>query len=81
MTIIEDLDRTTVRGTRLHRVSSRRWRVLDRAGRVIGHIRASREAGATRYHAEKFDLARARMRELGSFWSVDDAVDCVRYLR
>ncbi|WP_431800874.1 DNA mismatch repair protein [Microbacterium sp. bgisy203] len=71
----------TVRGVVLRAVSAHRWRVLDRMGRVIGHLRAESERRGVRFYAERFDLAGARMRELGAFWSADEAVDCLRYLR
>jgi hypothetical protein len=40
-----------------------------------------RTAHSVRFHAERFDLAAARMRDLGAFWTARDAVDCLRYLR
>ena len=70
-----------VRGVTLRAVSSTRWRVLDRTGRVIGHLRTEVQPGGTRFHAERFDLASARLRALGAFWSADEAVECLRYLR
>lgn len=70
-----------VRGVVLLRVSPRRWRVLDRTGRVLGHLRAEDGTLGVRFHAERFDLAAARMRDLGAFWTARDAVDCLRYLR
>ncbi|MFV4914494.1 DNA mismatch repair protein [Microbacterium lacticum] len=70
-----------VRGVTLRAVSDRRWRVLDRTGRVIGHLRAEAQSTGIRFHAERFDLASARLRHLGAFWSADEAIDCLRYLR
>lgn len=70
-----------VRGVVVRRVSPRRWRVLDRAGRVLGHLRAEDGPLGVRIHAERFDLATARMRDLGAFWTAREAVDCLRYLR
>lgn len=69
-----------VRGADLRRVSAGRWRVLDRTGRVMGHVRAEEQSSGTRYHAERFDLAGARFRHLGAFWSAREAVECLRYL-
>ena len=48
---------------------------------MIGHLRAESAADGTRFHAERFDFRGARMRDLGAFWSVQDAVDCLRHLR
>ncbi|MGB4777679.1 DNA mismatch repair protein [Microbacterium sp.] len=70
-----------VRGMRLLRVSARRWRVLDRRGVVIGHIATDAAPEGVRFRAERFDLAAARLRGLGTFWRVEEAVDCLRYLR
>ena len=64
-----------VRGVVLLRVSPRRWRVLDRTGRVLGHLRAEDGTLGVRFHAERFDLAAARMRDLGAFWTARDAVE------
>ena len=69
------------RGVVLRRVSARRWRVLDRSGCVLGHLRAEEDPLGVRFHAERFDLTAARMRELGAFWSAREAVECLRYLR
>ena len=71
----------SVRGCSLRAVSDRRWRVIDRRGVVIGHVRREQSAQGTRFHAERFELARARMRELGSFCRLDEAVECLAYLR
>lgn len=71
----------TVRGVELRQVSARRWRVIDRTGRVIGHVRVEDGGGGRRFHAERFDLRAARMREVGAFWSASEAVECLRYLR
>lgn len=36
-----------VRGVTLRAVSDKRWRVLDRTGRVIGHLRAEAQSTAS----------------------------------
>jgi len=81
MTLIEQIAAPTVRGATLRAVSARRWRVLDRTGRVLGHVRAEAQREGTRFHAERFDMVAARLREIGAFWSADEAVECLRYLR
>lgn len=70
-----------VRGAALVAVSTRRWRVLDRTGRVIGHLRAEQARDGVCFHAERFDFRGARMRDLGAFWNPQDAIDCLRHLR
>lgn len=67
------------RSVTLRPVSATRWRVLDRAGRVIGHLRSVHVPEGIRYHAERFDMRAARLRDLGGFWRSEDAVDCLRY--
>ena len=76
MTTVTDIPTPVVRGVRLLPVSARRWRVLDRRGIVIGHLRADTVAAGIR-----FDLAAARMRSIGSFWNAHEAVECLRHLR
>jgi len=70
-----------LRGYRFHPVAAHRWRVLDRQERVIGHLRWEACPEGMRYHAERFELARSRMRPLGAFWTVREAVECLAYLR
>ncbi|WP_454119014.1 DNA mismatch repair protein [Microbacterium lacticum] len=81
MITTQDLPALRVRGITLRAVSQTRWRVLDRTGRVLGHLRAEAQRTGTRFHAERFDLAAARLRDLGAFWSADEAIECLRYLR
>ena len=57
------------------------WRVLDGAGRVLGHLQAVSDGGGTRFRARRFHAASRAFRDLGDFWSPDDAVDCLRFAR
>ncbi|WP_228495273.1 DNA mismatch repair protein [Microbacterium sp. VKM Ac-2870] len=70
-----------VRGFVFRPISRQRWRVIDRRGRVIGHLRWEHCSEGLRFHAERFDLVRAQLRPLGSFWTAREAVDCLVYLR
>jgi len=63
---------------RLDRAAPGLWRVRDSAGLVIGHLQAVAEAGATRFRARRFHAATHAFRDLGDFWSPDDAVECLR---
>ncbi|WP_336631227.1 MULTISPECIES: DNA mismatch repair protein [unclassified Microbacterium] len=81
MTTITPTPHPIVRGVTLRAVSATRWRVLDRTGRVVGHLRAEDRAEGVRFHAERFDVAAARLRHLGAFWTAREAVECLRYLR
>lgn len=57
------------------------WRVVDRSGRVIGHLQAITQGGGIRYRARRFQAASRAFLELGEFWSASDALDCVRFAR
>jgi hypothetical protein len=57
------------------------WRVIDRSGRVIGHLQALAEGASVRYRARRFHAASRGFRELGEFWSIEDAIDCLRFTR
>ena len=57
------------------------WRIVDRRGRVIGHLQAVGQAEQTRYSARRFHAPSRAFRDLGEFWSADDAVECVAFAR
>lgn len=57
------------------------WRVRDRAGVVIGHLQAVSELGGTRFRARRFHASTHAFRDLGDFWSADDAIECLRWGR
>ena len=66
---------------RLAHAAALLWRVIDRTGHVIGHLQAIAAHGGVRYRARRFHSASRCFRDLGEFWSPDDAVDCLRYAR
>ncbi|MFT4220001.1 MAG: hypothetical protein QM611_05740 [Microbacterium sp.] len=66
------------RGVSLARAADDLWRVLDHTGRVIGHLQAVAHPLGLRYRARRFHAPTARFRDLGDFWSPDDAVACLR---
>ena len=57
------------------------WRVVDRSGRVIGHLQVLAQSGGIRYRARRFRAAPRAFLELGEFWSAADALDCLRFAR
>lgn len=57
------------------------WRVIDRAGRIIGHLSMYRFGDGVRYRARRYHAATRMLRDMGDFWSPDDALDCLRYSR
>ena len=66
---------------RLSRAAPALWRIIDARGRVIGHLETIADTGGTRYRARRFHAASRAFRDLGDFWSADDAVDCLRFAR
>lgn len=62
-------------------VGPRRWRIVDRSGRVRGHVEARTVSGGTRYAALRFHQPSRAFRTLGDFWTVAEAVECVRLSR
>lgn len=65
----------------LVRAGARLWRVLDDTDRVLGHLRIEPSPLGLRYRAERLQLATGAFRLIGEFWSADDAVQTLRYLR
>ena len=57
------------------------WRITERGGRVIGHLQAIRQGDDVRFSARRFHAPSRAFRELGEFWSADDAVECVTFAR
>lgn len=72
---------TTRHGLRLVAAGAQLWRVIDRAGRIVGHVRADGEPDALRFHALRYSTRVRRFFEVGRFWSLDDAVSCLHYAR
>lgn len=66
---------------RLVRAAAALWRVTDVTGHVIGHLEAMPGPSGTQYRARRFHAASRVFRDLGDFWSPDDAIDCLRFAR
>ena len=63
---------------RLAAASAGLWRVIDPRGRIIGHLEVRAQHQGVRYRARRFHAASHAFRDLGEFWSADDAVECLR---
>ncbi|ALX66915.1 hypothetical protein [Microbacterium sp. XT11] len=63
---------------RLVRASDHLWRVQDRTGRILGHLRIVPDQLGLRYRAERLHLATGTFRLVGDFWRADDAVSALR---
>ena len=66
---------------RLARAAASLWRVVDRSGRVIGHLQAIAQPDGVRFRARRFHAASRAFLELGEFWNAADAIDCLRLAR
>lgn len=72
---------TSHHGLRLVDAGGRMWRVVDRGGRIVGHIQTFRDADVPPFHALRYSTRIRRFFELGRFWTLDDAVSCLHYSR
>ncbi len=68
-------------GLRLAPVGTSRWRVVDATGRIIGHLDAIHDPRGTRYRARRYHAGAHAFRDVGDFWSADDAAACLRFAR
>jgi hypothetical protein len=66
------------RREQLTRASANLWRVQDRPGHVLGHLRLLTDPLGVRYRAERLHLATGAFRLVGDFWRAEDAVAALR---
>lgn len=64
---------------RLVPVAAALWRVVDPQGRAMGHLQQLAEPQGERFRARRYHVASGSFRDLGEFWSAQDAVDALRY--
>ncbi len=57
------------------------WRVIDPVGRAAGHLQATGAGAHQRFTARRFHMATGVFRDLGSFWTTREAVECLRLSR
>ena len=57
------------------------WRVIDRKGHVIGHLQAIADGSGIRYRVRRFRASSRAFLELGEFWRIEEAIDCLRFAR
>jgi hypothetical protein len=70
-----------VNGMRLMPVGRELWRVLDPGGRAVGHVRTTGTGRQRRYIAQRFRPAERGFRVIGAFWTLHEAIDCLRLSR
>lgn len=56
----------------------RLWRVSTDAFAVVGHVELLDTAGGEVFLAKRYSSTYARFVDHGRFWSLDDAVECLR---
>lgn len=64
--------RVDARGERL-------WRVSTASFAVVGHVELLDTAAGEIFLAKRYSPTYARFVDHGRFWSLDDAVDCLRF--
>ncbi|MFT4135902.1 hypothetical protein [Microbacterium sp.] len=72
---------TELGGARLLPVGPDRWRVLRPNGLAAGHLERHDDGTRTRYRAWRFQASTGAFREVGEFWSPEEAVECLRLSR
>ncbi|RZI88536.1 MAG: hypothetical protein EOO67_13025 [Microbacterium sp.] len=70
-----------VAGMLLLSVGPALWRVVDQAGRAVGHVQVDEEAGGRRYIARRFRVTERAFRDVGAFWTLQEAIECLRLSR
>lgn len=68
-------------GVHLTPAAARLWRVVTVDGRVIGHLQAIGDGAAAKFAAKRFHVASRAFRDLGEFWSADDAIQTLVFSR
>jgi len=76
--LINDIAPIIIGGITLKPVTAERWRVVTDDGVIVGHVRQHGDALGSRFIAERWSPFAARFRELGSFWTLQDAAMCFR---
>lgn len=72
---------TTTGAPRLMPVGDRLWRVVDVDGRALGHLLTREEGAGRRYVARRFHPSSRSWRDIGEFWTPDEAIECLRFSR
>lgn len=70
--------RTASSALRVDARSARLWRVSTDAFAVVGHVELLDTAGGEVFLAKRYSPTYARFVDHGRFWSLEDAVDCLR---
>lgn len=55
--------------------------MIDRKGHVIGHLQAIADGSGIRYRVRRFRTSSRAFLELGEFWRIEEAIDCLRFAR
>lgn len=66
---------------RLVPVGDRLWRIVGATGVVVGHLRVDGVGARRRFVARRFHLRDNVFRDVGAFWTLPEALDCLRLSR
>lgn len=55
------------------------WRVTRTAGEVLGYVEKYPVPDGFRYRSKRLSARQRRFLVVGEFWSVDDAIECLRF--
>ncbi len=77
----EDHVQTPDSRVRLLPVGDRLWRVIDSAGRALGHLQSRGDGRLRRFAARRFHAPSGGFRDIGEFWTAREAVECLRLSR
>lgn len=57
------------------------WRVVDAKGIVAGHLQEIVQDAGTRFRARRYHAPSRAFRDVGDFWSREQAIECLRVAR
>lgn len=66
---------------RLIPVGDRLWRVVGATGIVVGHLRVDGEGARRRFVARRLRAPGGSFRDVGAFWTLREALECLRLSR
>lgn len=67
--------------TRLVAAGPALWRVVDANGLVMGHLQEIATDAGTRFRARRYHAPSRTFRDVGDFWSREQAIECLRVAR
>lgn len=69
----------SLRGIAVVQLHDELWRVTRPTGEVLGYIEQYTERAGRKYRVKRMIVLQKRFVVIGEFWSMDDAIDCLRF--